>query len=86
MTEAELNETGDEAINDAVGEITNMTVGCFKTNLSDAGYPCMLTIPSILRGSQFSIEAVGGAKRYLYRFDCSNHRVVADIVIKGRDS
>jgi chemotaxis protein CheX len=86
MTEEELNDAGDEVINDAVGEITNMTVGSFKNGLSDAGYPCMLTIPSILRGTQFSIEAVGGAKRHIYQFNCSNHRVVADIVIKGRDT
>jgi len=83
MTEAELDEAGDEVINDAIGELTNMTVGGFKNGLCDAGYPCKLTIPSILRGSNFSIEPISSAVRYIYNFDCAEHRVVADILMKS---
>lgn len=82
MTEAELDEAGDEVINDAIGELTNMTVGSFKNGLCDAGYPCKLTIPSILRGSNFSIEPISSAVRHIYYFDCAEHRVVADILMK----
>lgn len=82
MTEAELDMAGDEVINDAIGELTNMTVGGFKNGLCDAGYPCMLTIPSILRGSNFSIEPISSVVRHVYDFDCSAHRIVADILIK----
>jgi len=85
MSEAELDEAGDEVINDAVGELTNMTVGGFKNGLCDAGYPCMLTIPSILRGTNFSIESVSSAVRHVYHFDCAEHRVIADILIKHTD-
>jgi chemotaxis protein CheX len=83
MTEAELEEAGDEVINDAIGELTNMTVGSFKNSLCDAGYPCKLTIPSILRGTNFSIEPISSAVRYVYLFDCGEHRVVADILMKA---
>jgi chemotaxis protein CheX len=83
MTEAELDEAGDEVINDAIGELTNMTVGGFKNGLCDAGYPCKLTIPSILRGSNFSIEPISSAVRRIYYFDCAEHRVVADILMKS---
>ncbi len=82
MNEAELEEAGDEVINDAIGEITNMTVGSFKNGLCDAGYPCKLTIPSILRGSNFCIEPIGSATRQVYYFNCAGHRVVADILMK----
>jgi chemotaxis protein CheX len=82
MTETELDEAGDEVINDAIGELTNMTVGGFKNGLCDAGYPCMLTIPSILRGTNFSIEPISSAIRHVYHFDCEEHRVVADILMK----
>ena len=85
MTEAELDEAGDEVINDAIGELTNMTVGSFKNGLCDAGYPCKLTIPSILRGSNFSIEPISQAVRHVYYFDCAEHRVVADILMKSED-
>jgi len=82
MTEAELDEAGDEVINDAIGELTNMTVGGFKNGLCDAGHPCKLTIPSILRGTNFSIEPISSAMRHVYHFDCEEHQVVADILMK----
>lgn len=85
MTEAELDEAGDEVINDAIGELTNMTVGSFKNGLCDAGHPCKLTIPSILRGTNFSIEPISSAVRHVYYFDCAEHRVVADILMKNDD-
>ncbi len=85
MTEAELDEAGDEVINDAIGELTNMTVGSFKNGLCDAGHPCKLTIPSILRGTNFSIEPISSAVRHVYHFDCAEHRVVADILMKSED-
>lgn len=85
MTEAELDEAGDEVINDAIGELTNMTVGSFKNGLCDAGHPCMLTIPSILRGTNFSIEPLSSAVRHIYYFDCAEHRVVADILMKSEE-
>ena len=82
MTEAELDEAGDEPVNDAVGELTNMTVGSFKNGLCDAGYPCMLTVPSILRGSNFCVEPISSAQRHIFRFECAGHRVVTDILMK----
>jgi chemotaxis protein CheX len=85
MTEAELVEAGDETVNDAVGELTNMSVGTFKNGLADAGYECRLTIPSILRGSNFCIESINEARRYVYAFECDGHRVVTDILLESRE-
>jgi chemotaxis protein CheX len=82
MTDAELEEAGDDVINDAIGELTNMTVGSFKNGLCDAGYPCKLTIPSIVRGSNFVIEPITSATRHIYYFDCQEHRVIADILFQ----
>jgi chemotaxis protein CheX len=72
-------------VNDAIGEITNMVVGSFKNSFCDAGYPCKLTIPSILRGRNFCIEPISSAQRHVYNFDCGGHRVVADILMKADD-
>jgi chemotaxis protein CheX len=82
MSEAELDANGDECVNDAIAELTNMSVGVFKNSLCDAGYPCKLTIPSILRGSSFRIVPTGNASRHIYHFDCLGHRVVTDILLK----
>lgn len=85
MTEAEIDEVGDEVVNDAIGEMTNMSVGSFKNGLCDAGYPCLLTIPSILRGSNFCVEPISTAQRYIYTFTCGGHKVVTDILLKTVD-
>ncbi len=82
MSEAEVDEAGDEVVNDAIGELTNMSVGSFKNGLCDAGYPCMLTIPSILRGSNFCVEPISSAQRYIYSFECGGHKIVTDILMK----
>ena len=82
MTDDELEQAGDEAINDAIGELTNMTVGTFKNQLCDRGYHCKLTIPSILRGSNFSIEPTSSVTRRTYRFEVGSHRIVTDLLMK----
>ena len=66
-----------------MGELTNMTVGSFKNGLCDAGFPCMLTIPSIIRGQGLSVAPVNSAVRHIFQFDCAEHHIVADIIIKS---
>ncbi len=85
MTEAELEAADDEVVNDAIGELTNMTVGSFKNGFCDAGYPCKLTIPSILRGNNLRIEPISSAIRDSFCFQCAGHRVVIDILMKVGD-
>ncbi len=82
MGDDELEPAGDEAINDAIGELTNMTVGTFKNQLSDRGFHCKLTIPSILRGSNFSIEPTSSVKRRTYRFEIGRHRIITDLLMR----
>lgn len=82
MTPEELLEEGDEVVNDAIGELTNMTVGTFKNQLADKGYPCRLTIPSILRASQFTIEPVASATRRTYHFHVGDHTLTADLLMQ----
>ena len=85
MSQAELDDGGDEYVNDAVGELTNMSVGVFKNGLCDAGDPCKLTIPSILRGRNFCIEPISSAQRHIYSFESGGHKVVADILMNNED-
>jgi chemotaxis protein CheX len=80
-----LDDADDGTICDAVGEMTNMTVGSFKNALCDAGFPCMLTIPTILKGSGISVETIGHAERFLYSFQHAGHRLLAAILMKTND-
>ena len=82
MSYAEMDQSGEDVVNDAIGELTNMTVGTFKNQLADKGYPCRLTIPSILRGSNFTIEPISSATRRVYRFQVAGHRLTADLLMQ----
>lgn len=82
MSLAEVEMHGNEVIHDAIGEITNMTVGGFKNTLCDLGFPCKLTLPTIVRGDNLSIAAVKSATRHIFHFDCKGHRLIADIQVK----
>jgi chemotaxis protein CheX len=85
FTDEELAGAEADSVNDAIGELTNMVVGSFKNGLCDAGYPCKLTIPSILRGRSFCVEPMSSAQRHVYSFECRGRRISADILLKYED-
>ncbi len=76
---SELAEHGPEAVTDALGEITNMAVGGFKNTIADMGFPCKLTVPTIVRGKNLSISSIKGATRYVYTFECAGAPITADL-------
>jgi chemotaxis protein CheX len=47
----------EEEVSDVVGEFTNMITGNLKSQLCDAGYPCQLSIPTVMRGGEISVVA-----------------------------
>lgn len=81
MPESEVQ--GDEMVNDAMGELANMIVGTVKAALVEKGRSCVLTIPSIVRGSNISIEAISSATRRVlcFRFE-DTHNLVVELMIK----
>jgi len=83
LSEKELDAAGPEVVNDAMGELTNMTVGGFKNRLCDVGYPCKLTIPSILRGTGICVQPISSVVRHVYQFECSGHHLWADVQLKA---
>jgi len=82
LSPVEVERQGADTVNDVIGEITNMTVGGFKNTLADAGFPCKLTVPTIIRGDNLSVAAIKSATRHVFLFDCAGHRLVADIQLK----
>jgi len=82
LDEEDLDLDDHEMVNDAIGELTNMIVGTFKNDLSNEGYACRMTIPSILRGSNFTIEPAEVALRRIFKFDCAGKAFVVDVLMK----
>ncbi len=82
MSAAEIEIHGHEVVKDVVGEITNMTTGGFKNALCDFGFPCKLSLPTIVRGDHLSIAAIKSASRGIFHFTCGAYRLMADVQVK----
>lgn len=80
LPEAEV--TGEQEVNDVVGEMTNMLAGGLKSTLCDLGATCAVSTPAIIRGTAFEIETMPGVRREFLVFDCENERVVVEVHIK----
>jgi chemotaxis protein CheX len=81
MTDEEIE--GDDMVNDAMGELTNMVAGNVKSRLDNHGAHCTMTIPSVVRGADFQIEPVSGVRRRSILFQCEGGAVMAEALIKS---
>ena len=77
---------GEEMVNDAIGELANMVVGQLKSRLCERGLNCVLTIPSIVRGSQFSVEAISNIERRVRHFRCDGQPFAIETLIKSENA
>lgn len=80
LAESEIDSS--EMVNDAIGELSNMIVGQVKSRLCDAGWPCTLTIPSIVRGQHLSVEGSSQILRKIIGFHNCTHHFLAELLLK----
>jgi chemotaxis protein CheX len=80
-TDADLAD--HDLVKDVIGELTNMTAGGFKNALCDLGYPCKLTLPTIVRGRCVKVSAFKSSLRHVFVFNSSGQRIIADIQLNN---
>jgi len=80
MTLEEL--TGDSEANDVVGELCNMVTGGLKSRLCDAGTPCALSTPSVIRGTAYEIQGEPDARKEVLCFDCNGEQITVEVHLK----
>lgn len=73
---------GDEMVNDSMGELANMVVGHLKSRLCDRGNSCVMTVPSIVRGTNFQIEPMSNSVRRVFSFRSHEHQLLVEIMLK----
>jgi chemotaxis protein CheX len=58
-------------MNDALGELSNMVAGSFKTKLERDGFQCMISVPTVVSGSDYQLHnlADGSMTQVCGRFD-----------------
>lgn len=67
--------------NDVIGELCNMIVGNFKSNLCDAGLTCKLSPPKIDRTEEFKLRVVAGGTSQRYGFRAKELDFFADLSV-----
>ncbi len=79
LSPADIADT--ETANDVIGELCNMIVGNFKSNLCDAGLSCKLSPPKILRTEIFKLRTVDGGTAQRYGFRSAELDFFADLSV-----
>ncbi len=70
-----VTEVGEE-LEDAVGEVTNMVAGNFKTRMSQEGEMFDLSVPTVIRGKDFSVRTMTGAATLVLGFRWEDEKLL----------
>jgi len=68
-------------VQDAFGEIANMVAGNFKNKVSGLGDACMLSVPTVITGKDFSVHALSDTAGLEFRFLFEDMPVVITLEI-----
>ncbi|MBA2355831.1 MAG: chemotaxis protein CheX [Acidobacteria bacterium] len=71
---------------DAIGEITNMIAGSFRTRMATDGDLWAISIPTVTMGSDFYITPLTDGRRTLLPFRMQDHELFVELVITTRTS
>ena len=73
------DEPDHECVNDVASELANMIGGGLKSALCNAGWPCAMSTPSIIRGPAFTIELPQGLRADTFSFDCDGEPLAVEV-------
>jgi chemotaxis protein CheX len=74
----------DEEVLDAVAELTNMIIGCVKTELEVHLGPLGLSIPTVVFGGNFRTKSAG-ADWIVVRFPCEGEHLTVRVCLAPRE-
>jgi chemotaxis protein CheX len=75
---------GDE-LPDAIGELTNMIAGSFRTRVAHAyNETWAISVPTVTVGSDFYTKFVSDVKRVLCPFKMGDHEVFVELIVTRR--
>jgi chemotaxis protein CheX len=86
MAGAMLGEPADmqnRDMPDAMGEITNMIAGAFRTRLAAIEPPSAIAVPSVTVGSDFSTRYSGNIKRVVCPFRMGDELIHVELILTG---
>ena len=72
----------NEDLNDAIGEITNMLGGSIKHVLSKGGMDVKMSIPTVISGDSYIVNALSDRDCIIIPFSDENDRFLVGLVLK----
>ena len=66
---------------DAIGELTNMIAGAFRTRMVASEQPWAISIPTVTIGSDFHTKYVSDVQRALCPFSMSDSEVFVELIL-----
>ena len=66
---------------DAIGEVSNMIAGAFRTKMTEAGHPWVISIPTVTVGSDFYTRYVSDVRRVLCPFQMGEQEVFVELIL-----
>jgi chemotaxis protein CheX len=81
MLGVELDKVGPE-VPDALGEVCNMVAGNFKNKIAGLGDGCMLSPPTIITGSDYTLHSHTGSSTFEVRLLFENMPMVISLLIQ----
>ena len=84
MLGLDASAVGDE-LPDAIGELTNMIAGSFRTRVAHAcNETWAISVPTVTVGSDFYTKFVSDVKRVLCPFSMGEHEVFVELIVTRR--
>jgi flagellar motor switch protein FliN len=80
IEEAEIDS--EEEVKDVLGELANIISGSLKSDFADSDLACIISTPSITRGSDFSVEPSKTGELHKWIFRNKKHEIVVEISLK----
>ncbi|BCS33551.1 hypothetical protein TBR22_A27780 [Luteitalea sp. TBR-22] len=77
----EQTEPSKPEVADAIGEITNMIAGSFRTRMATDGDAWAISIPTVTMGSDFYMTPLTDGRRTMLPFRMQDHEIFVELVI-----
>ena len=74
-------EIDEEGLPDAVGEVTNMIAGAFRTRMAAFQAPWAISVPTVTVGSDFYIKPISTGDRVMVGFAMDAHELFVELII-----
>jgi chemotaxis protein CheX len=80
----ETDQPSRPEIADAIGEITNMVAGSFRTRMASEGDTWAISIPTVTTGSDFYMTPLSDGRRTMLPFRMADHEIFVELVVTSR--